>query len=123
MDTCKRMWSKDEIENMAGGGAASGAIYRHLLNCSAYNDANHTYNIATYSSKSDAIDSAYVLANKNSIIGAVSAVVDETSGATAFDRLIVGVQEGPEGYFGIESGGIEPLVVYIKITKDTFGAL
>lgn len=26
MDTCKRMWSKDEIGNMAGGG-----LYRHTL--------------------------------------------------------------------------------------------
>ena len=123
MDTCKRMWSKDEIENMAGGGAAGGAIYRHLLRCSVYNDTKYTYRIAVYSSKSDAIDTAYILANENCLLGAISSVLDETEGTVTFDRIIADVQSGPEGYFGIGSGGLVPAATYMTVTNDTFGAL
>lgn len=123
MDTCKRMWSKNEIEDMAGGGAAGGAVYRHLLNCSVYNDTQHTYNIAAYSSKSDAMTTAYVLANKNCLVGAISTVIDETEGTVTFDRLVASVNDGPPGYFIISAGGLTPSTALLKIEKDQFAAL
>lgn len=124
MDTCKRMWSKNEIEDMAGGGAAGGAVYyRHLLNCSAYNDTQHTYEIAVYSSKSDAMTTAYVLANKNCLVGAISIVADETNGIVTFDRMIKSVDAGPEGYFIISSRGLTPNAALLKINTDSFAAL
>lgn len=124
MDTCKRMWSKDEIENMAGGGAAGGAVYRHLLSCSAFNDNDaHTYHIAAYSSKSDAMTTEYVLANQGCLVGAICTVTENTDGIVTFERLITEVQSGPEGYFTISAGGLTPGVVLLKINSDSFGAL
>lgn len=122
MDTCKRMWSKDEIENMAGGGAAGGKVYRHLLFCSNHGNTA-TYKIAVYSSKSDAITTDYVLANPTCLVGAISVALNNEQGTNAFDRLITGISQGPEGYFGIEAGGIVPPVEMVKITNDSFGAL
>lgn len=124
MDTCKRMWSKDEIENMAGGGAAGGTVYRHLLSCSAYNDNDaHTYRIAVYSSKSDAMTTNYVLANKNCLLGAISSVLNNTEGIVTFDRLIASVDDGPPGYFMISAGGLTPSTALLKIENDLFAAL
>lgn len=123
MDTCKRMWSKNEIEDMAGGGAAGGTVYRHLLTCSVYNDTKHTYNIAAYSSKSDAMTTAYVLANKNCLVGAISTVVDEKEGVVTFDRMIKSVDAGPEGYFSISSEGLTPSMAFLKINTDSFAAI
>lgn len=120
MDTCKRMWSKDEIENMAGGGST----YRHLLRCSAYNDNDaHTYRIAVYSSKSDAMTTDYVLANKNCLLGAISTVTDNSEGTVTFDRLVASVDDGPEGYFMISAGGLTPSTALLKIENDQFAAL
>lgn len=120
MDTCKRMWSKDEIENMAGGGST----YRHLLRCSAYNDNDaHTYRIAVYSSKSDAMTTDYVLANKNCLLGAISTVTDNSEGTVTFDRLVASVDDGPEGYFMISAGGLIPSTALLKIENDQFAAL
>lgn len=120
MDTCKRMWSKEEIGNMAAGGT----VYRHLLKCSAYDSSDkHIYNIVAYSSKSDAITSDYVLANQNCLVGAISSVLDNNTGTVTFDRLITGITKGPPGYFGIQSGGVEPIVPFIKIDSDSFAAL
>lgn len=124
MDTCKRMWSKDEIENMAGGGAAGGTVYRHLLNCSAYNDNDaHTYHIVAYSSKSDAMTTDYVLANQGCLVGAICTVTENTDGIVTFDRLITDVQSGPPGYFTINAGGLTPSQALLKINSDLFGAL
>lgn len=125
MDTCKRMWSKNEIEDMAGGGgAACGAVYRHLLKCSAYNDNDaHTYRIAVYSSKSDAMTTDYVLANKNCLLGAISTVIDNSEGVVTFDRLIASVDGGPSGYFMISAVGLTPSAAILKIENDQFAAL
>lgn len=117
MDTCKRMWSKDEIGNMAGG-----KTYRHLLFCSNYGN-KITYKIAVYSSKSDAITTDYVLANPTCLIGAISIALDNEQGTNSFDRIITGTSQGPEGYFGIEAGGIVPPVEMVKIDSDTFAAI
>lgn len=119
MDTCKRMWSKDEIGSMAGG-----AVYRHLLSCSAYEDNDaHTYHIVAYSSKSDSITTDYVLANQSCLVGAISTVTSNTDGITTFDRLITDVQSGPLGYFAVSSGGLTPGQALLKINSDIFGAL
>lgn len=124
MDTCKRMWSKNEIEDMAGGGAASGTVYRHLLRCSAYNDNDaHTYRIAVYSSKSDAMTTDYVLANKGCLLGAISTVTDNSEGKVTFDRLVASVDSGPEGYFMISAGGLTPSTALLKVENDQFAAL
>ena len=41
MDTCKRMWSKDELKDMAGGGAGGGKLYRHNVHMtSSANESN-----------------------------------------------------------------------------------
>lgn len=119
MDTCKRMWTKDELAGMAGG-----KIYRHLLSCTAYNDNDaHTYHIAAYSSKSDAITTDYVIANQGCLVGAICTVTKNADGTTTFDRLITDVQSGPEGYFVISAGGLTPGQAVLKITNDSFGAL
>lgn len=98
--------------------------YRHLLRCSALNDNDaHTYCIVVYSSESDAITNDYVLANLNCLIGAISFVLDNHSGTVTLDRLITIVTEGPPGYFGIQSAGIEPLIAYITIDSDESAAL
>lgn len=117
MDTCKRMWSKDEIGNMAGG-----ATYRHLLRCTNYNN-DKEYKIAVYSSKSDAITTDYVLANKNCLLGAISSVFSNNEGTVTFDRLITSVDAGPAGYFSISAGAALPSAEVLKILSDTFAAL
>lgn len=119
MDTCKRMWSKNEIEDMAGG-----AIYRHLLRCSAYNDNDaHTYHVVAYSSKSDALTTDYVLANQSCLIGAIITVINNSDGIVTFDRLVTDVQSGPSGYFMISAGGLTPGQALLKIENDQFAAL
>lgn len=124
MDTCKRMWSKNEIEDMAGGGAAGGTVYRHLLNCSAYNDNDaHTYHVVAYSSKSDAMTTDYVLANQSCLIGAIITVTENTDGIVTFDRLVTDIQSGPPGYFTASSGGLTPTQVLLKINSDLFAAI
>lgn len=51
MDTCKRMWSKDEIGSMAGG-----SLYKHNISVSATNtNGTYTLNIVTYLSTKDKI--------------------------------------------------------------------
>lgn len=98
--------------------------YRHLLRCSAYNDNDaHTYRIAVYSSKSDDITTDYVLANMGCLLGAISTVTENTNGVTTFDRLIVDVSDGPEGFFVISSGGLTPNQLLLKIESDDFAAL
>ena len=116
MDTCKRMWSKDELS------AAGGKTYRHLLNCPNYGN-KITYKIVVYSSKSDAITTDYVLANPTCLIGAISMALDTEQGTTSFDRIITGVSQGPAGYFGIDAGGIAPPVEMVKIDSDTFAVI
>ena len=116
MDTCKRMWSKEELAT------AGGKTYRHLLVCSNYGN-KIIYKIAVYSSKSDAITTDYVLANPTSLIGAISIALDNAQGTNSFDRLIIGTSGGPSGYFAIEAGGITPPVEMVKIDSDTFAAI
>lgn len=124
MDTCKRMWSKNEIEDMAGGGAAGGTVYRHLLRCSAYNDNDaHTYHVVAYSSKSDALTIDYVLANQSCLVGAIITVTNNTEGIVTFDRLVTSVKSGPPGYFTVSAGGLTPAQVLLKIENDQFAAL
>lgn len=114
MDTCKRMWSKEELA------AAGGKVYRHYLKCTDTN--SNTVRIVVYSSKSDAINDAYVKANPTCLIGGISTL--EKDGVIEFDRLIANVDlEGPPGYFGIKSGSLAPATEFIKINSDTFGAL
>ena len=117
MDTCKRMWSKDEIGSMAGG-----ATYRHLLRCTNYNN-DKSYKIVVYSSKSDAITTDYVLANPSCLIGAISSVFANKEGTVTFDRLITSVDAGPAGYFSISAGAAIPSAEIIKIQTDLFEAL
>lgn len=117
MDTCKRMWSKDEIGSMAGG-----STYRHLLSC-VDNANTKVYRITVYSSKSDAITTDYVLANRGCLVGAISVVYANNEGIVTFDRLITSVDEGPTGYFSISSGGAAPASELIKINSDAFAAI
>ena len=117
MDTCKRMWSKDEIGNMAGG-----ATYRHLLSC-VNNSNTKVYMISVYSSKSDAITTDYVLANRGCLVGAISVVYANDEGLLTFDRIITSVDAGPEGFFTISGGAALPTAEVIKILSDTFVAL
>lgn len=115
MDTCKRMWSKDEIGSMAGG-----STYRHLLRCTSTESG--TFHIVAYSSKSDAITTDYVLANPNCLIGAISVKIDQ--GTATFDRMIENVDpDGPPGYFGIKVAGVTPAGEFLKIDDDRFAAL
>ena len=116
MDTCKRMWSKEELAT------AGGKTYRHLLVCSNYGN-KIIYKIAVYSSKSDAITTDYVLANPTCLIGAISVALDNEQGTNSFDRIITGTSQGPVGYFGIEAGGISPPIEMIKIDSDSFEAI
>ena len=116
MDTCKRMWSKEELA------AAGGKTYRHLLFCPNYGN-KIIYKIAVYSSKSDAITTDYVLANPTCLIGAISVALDNEQGTNSFDRIITGTSQGPVGYFGIEAGGISPPIEMIKIDSDSFEAI
>lgn len=116
MNTCKRMWSKEELASVGG------KTYRHLLVCPSYSN-KITYKIVVYSSKSDAITTDYVLANKNCLVGAISIAVDNEQGTATFDRLIIGISQGPAGYFGMNADGIVPPIEMIKIDSDTFAAI
>lgn len=116
MDTCKRMWSKEELA------AAGGKVYMHLLRCTNYNN-DKSYKIAVYSSKGDAITTDYVLANKDCLLGAISSVFANNEGTVTFDRLITSVDAGPEGFFTISGGAALPTAEVIKILSDTFVAL
>lgn len=97
-------------------------IYKHLLRCSDYGNKNQ-YDITLYSSKSDAITTDYVLANDTCLTGAISSVLDNTSGGVTFDRLIVSTNQGPPGYFGITAGGAVPSAAFLKIESDSFEPL
>ena len=97
-------------------------IYRHLLQCSNFN-FDKQYYIAVYSSKSDAITTDYVLANKNCLVGAISIVIDPNKGTATFDRLIISANDGPPGYFIISSGTGTPADELLSINTDNFAAL
>ena len=97
-------------------------IYKHFLRCSDQRNAQQ-YDITAYSSKSDAITTDYVLANNTCLIGAISSVLNNNDGTATFDRLIVGISRGPEGYFIISADGITPSPVAIKILSDSFEPL
>lgn len=97
-------------------------IYKHLLSCSDYENKNR-YNISVYSSKSDAITTEYVLANNTCLTGAISSVLDNSGGVVTFDRLIILVNQGPPGYFGITAGGVVPPAAFLKIESDSFEPL
>lgn len=97
-------------------------IYKHLLSCSDYENKNR-YDISVYSSKSDAITTEYVLANDTCLTGAISSVLDNSSGVVTFDRLIISINQGPPGYFGITAGGAVPPAAFLKIESDSFEPL
>lgn len=97
-------------------------IYKHLLRCTNYGNEKQ-YDITVYSSKSDAITTDYVLTNDTCLIGAISCVLNNNDGTTAFDRLINGISQGPEGYFIISAGGVTPPQEAIKILCDSFEPL
>lgn len=97
-------------------------IYRHLLQCSNFN-FDKQYYIAVYSSKSDAITTDYVLANKNCLVGAISIVIDPNQGTATFDRLIISANDGPPGYFIISSGTGTTADEMLSINTDNFAAL
>ena len=120
MDTCKRMWSKNEIEDMAGGGAAGGIVYRHLLTCTS--TLSKKFYIIIYSSKSDAIDNDYIQVNPTCLIGGISTKEDD--GIVTFDRMITKVAfDGPLGNFSIGVYGLTPTTEYMKIDSDDFAAI
>ena len=102
--------------------SSGGSIYRHLLQCSNFN-FDKQYYIAVYSSKSDAITTDYVLANKNCLVGAISIVIDPNQGTATFDRLIISANDGPPGYFIISSGTGTPADEMLMINSDSFAAL
>lgn len=97
-------------------------IYKHLLICSDYENKNQ-YTISVYSSKSDAITTEYVLANDTCLTGAISSVLDNSSGVVTLDRLIVSTNQGPPGYFGITASGVVPPAAFLKIESDLFEPL
>lgn len=102
--------------------SSGGKIYRHLLSCSNFN-FDKSYKIAVYSSKSDAITTDYVLANKSCLVGAISTVFANNEGIVTFDRLITHVDDGPPGYFTISSGAAAPVSELLMIDSDLFAAL
>lgn len=94
--------------------------YKHLLRCLEYNEKEE-YFISLYSTKNDAITSDYVINNPRCLVGAISAVLDDTA-VIAYDRIITEVFAGPPGgFFGIGSGAPTPPTTYIKIISDSFG--
>ena len=97
-------------------------LYRHLLQCSNFN-FDKQYYIAVYSSKSDAITTDYVLANKNCLVGAISIVIDPNAGTATFDRLIISANDGPPGYFIISSGTGTPADEILSINTDDLAAI
>lgn len=104
------------------GKDGTGITYRHLLSCTNFN-FDKQYKITVYSSKSDAITTEYVLANKNCLVGAISIVFANNEGIATFDRLITLVSEGPPGYFSISAGTTSPANELITINSDSFEAL
>ena len=102
--------------------SSGGTIYRHLLQCSNFN-FDKQYYIAVYSSKSDAITTDYVLANKNCLVGTISIVIDPNKGTATFDRLIISANDGPPGYFIISSGTGTPADEMLMINTDDFAAI
>lgn len=104
------------------GKDGTGITYRHLLSCTNFN-FDKQYKITVYSSKSDAITTEYVLANKNCLVGAISIVIDPNQGTATFDRLIISVNDGPPGYFIITSGTGTPADEMLMIGSDSFEPL
>ena len=102
--------------------SSGGKIYRHLLQCSNFN-FDKQYYIAVYSSKSDAITTDYVLANKNCLVGAISTVFTNSEAVVTFDRLITLVDDGPPGYFSISAGTGTPASELLMINTDSFAAI
>lgn len=55
MDTCKRMWSKDELKDMAGGGAGGGKLYYHEV---TFTGSAEKVSLAFYDTNSEKISNA-----------------------------------------------------------------